>query len=198
MNTSNNQNDITYICPECGGDKCTRVSKDRYRCLYCGATFYADNPDNQNDTGDDVAKSLQELDEQDKAEKVKMREIAIWLKSRNDYPALKQKHILSAFLSVVAALVGATLAFLVIAYIVFDLFDLDPESWSGWFDAIFGIGMLYCLWKALKWSFLLAFGFITGIYDNQFINKHEHELLSLFSKKDLETFRENYMDEELQ
>lgn len=78
MNTSNNQNDITYICPECGGDKCTRVSKDRYRCLYCGATFYVDNPDNQNDTGDDVAKSLQEadevlqeLDEQDKAEKVK-------------------------------------------------------------------------------------------------------------------------------
>lgn len=200
MNTSNNQNDITYICPECGGDKCTRVSKDRYRCLYCGATFYVDNPDNQNDTGDDVAKSLQEadevlqeLDEQDKAEKVKMGEIAVWLKSRNDYPALKQKHILSAFLSVVAALVGATLASWIIG-LIFVLFDLDPERWSGWLQAIFWIGMLYCLWKALKWSFLLAFGFITGIYDNQFINKHEHELLSLFSKKDLETFRENYMD----
>ncbi len=195
MNTSNNQNDITYICPECGGDKCTRVSKDQYRCLYCGATFYVGNlgdQPKQDDTDDN-----EEDDNWYQEEKVKMGEIAVWLKSRNDYPALKQKHILSAFLSVVAALVGATLAFLVIDLvmdIISELFDLDPERWSGWLLTIFGIGILYCLWKALKWSFLLAFGFITGIYDNKFINKHEHELLSLFSKKDLETFRENYMD----
>lgn len=195
MNTSNSQNDTTYICPECGGDKCTPVLKDKYRCLYCGATFYVGNPDNQNDEDDDddVDKTLQELDEQDKAEKVKMGEIAVWLKSQNDYPALKQKHKLSVFLSVVGALVGATLAYLIMDFI-FVLFDLDPERWSGWLVAIFGIGILYCLWKALKWSYLLVFWFITGIYDNQFINKHEHELLSFCSKQELETFRENYTD----
>ncbi len=29
----------TLKCPECGGSKCTSVSKEKYRCLYCGATF---------------------------------------------------------------------------------------------------------------------------------------------------------------
>lgn len=204
MNTSNSQNDTTYICPECGGDKCTPVLKDKYRCLYCGATFYVYNPDNQNDEDDDddvdktlqeadkalqeADKTLQELEELDKAEEAKMDEIAAWLKAQNDYPALKQKHKLSVFLSVVGALVGATLAYLIMDFI-FVLFDLDPEGWSGWLVAI---GILYCLWKALKWSYLLVFWFITGIYDNQFINKHEHELLSFCSKQELETFRENY------
>lgn len=191
MNTSNNQNECT--CPECGGTKCTRVSKGQYRCLYCGATFYVGNPDNQNDedNDDDVDKTLQELEELDKAEEIKMGEIAVWLKSQNDYPALKQKHKLSVFLSVVGALVGVTLAYLIMDFILV-LFDLDPERWSGWLAAIFWIGMLYCLWKALDWSYLLVFWFITGIYDNQFINKHEHELLSFCSKQELETFREYY------
>ncbi len=31
----------TLKCSECGGSKCTQVSKDKYRCLYCGMTFSA-------------------------------------------------------------------------------------------------------------------------------------------------------------
>lgn len=202
MNTSNNQNECT--CPECGGTKCTHVSKGQYRCLYCGATFYVGNPDNQNDEDDDdvdktlqeADKVLQELEELDKAEEAKMDEIAAWLKAQKDYPTLKKKYKLSVFLSVVGALVGVTLAYLIMDFI-FVLFDLDPERWSGWLAAIFGIGMLYCLWIVLKYSYVISFQFITSVYGNMFIDKHEGELLSSFSKKDLETFRENYMVEQL-
>lgn len=203
MNTSNNQNECT--CPECGGTKCTHVSKGQYRCLYCGATFYVGNPDNQNDEDDDddvdktlqeADKVLQELEELDKAEEAKMDEIAAWLKAQKDYPTLKKKYKLSVFLSVVGALVGVTLAYLIMDFI-FVLFDLDPERWSGWLAAIFGIGMLYCLWIVLKYSYVISFQFITSVYGNMFIDKHEGELLSSFSKKDLETFRENYMVEQM-
>lgn len=205
MNTSNNQNDITYICPECGGDKCTPVSKDQYRCLYCGATFYIDRPSDlpeQEDVDDDEEQDekddnwYQEYKEQKKAEEEKMMEIAAWLKAQTDYLTLKKKYILTVFLSVVIALLAVALAFLVIAYIV-GLLDLDIDKWSGWLSTLFLIGLLYCLWIVLKYSYVMSSQFITSVYGNMFIDKHEHELLSSFSKKDLETFRENYMVEQL-
>lgn len=203
MNTSNNQNECT--CPECGGTKCTRVSKGQYRCLYCGATFYVGNPDNQNDedNDDDVDKTLQEadkvlqeLEELDKAEEAKMDEIAAWLKAQKDYPTLKKKYTLTVFLSVGTALLAVVLAYLVIVFFV-GLFDLDIDKWSGWLSALFSIGLLYCLWIVLKYSYVISFQFITRVYGNMFIDKHEGELLSSFSKKDLETFREDYMVEQL-
>lgn len=29
----------TVKCAECGGNKCQKVSDNKYRCLYCGSTF---------------------------------------------------------------------------------------------------------------------------------------------------------------
>ncbi len=204
MNTSNSQNDTTYICPECGGDKCTPVLKDKYRCLYCGATFYVYNPGDlpeQDDVDDDEERDeeddwYQEYKEQKKAEEEKMAEIAAWLRAQTDYLALKKKYILTAFLSVGTALLAVAVAFLLIVYII-GLLDLDIDKWSGWLSTLFLIGLLYCLWIVLKYSYVISFQFITSVYGNMFIDKHEGELLSSFSKKDLETFRENYMVEQL-
>lgn len=204
MNTSNSQNDTTYICPECGGDKCTPVLKDKYRCLYCGATFYVYNPGDlpeQDDVDDDEEQDeeddwYQEYKEQKKAEEEKMAEIAAWLRAQTDYLALKKKYILIVFLSVGTALLAVAVAFLLIVYII-GLLDLDIDKWSGWLSALFLIGLLYCLWIVLKYSYVISFQFITSVYGNMFIDKHEGELLLSFSKKDLETFRENYMVEQL-
>ncbi|HCS87747.1 MAG TPA: hypothetical protein DIW30_04900 [Bacteroidales bacterium] len=196
MNTSNN----TCTCPECGGNKCTPVSKGQYRCSYCGATFYVGNPDNQkdDDDDDDVDEVLQELDEEDKAEEAEMNEIAAWLKAQNDYPALEKKNLSMILLSVVGALLGGVLAFAGLGIVIGILewiFDCEVDAWSDWIIGLFSIGCLYCLWKALKWSFIMSWTYLVNYYGNKFVNKYEYKLLQLFSKKDLETFRENYMAE---
>ncbi len=124
---------------------------------------------------------------------LQQRKLAIdqFLRTRKDYSKMKQNKLnLSLFLTIVLSLVCTGIVFFVVAWIFFGLFGLNLDNWSKTAIIIVGLGVLYVLWKVLKWFFLFFMHLFVSHFCCNFVDKYADEICATLpvSKRDISRF----------
>ena len=128
---------------------------------------------------------------------LEQRKLAIdkFLRTRKDYSKMKRWNsplsICSAIvLSLICTDIVFTIGGAIVGWILFGLCGIDPDHCSEKVYIIVGLGILYALWKVLKWFYDIFVDNLSNYFCRSFINKYADEICATLpvSKRDIGHF----------